>query len=59
VTTGQGGTYSVLGLGCTLWNVFLIGVPNAPNGFDANVVTVRNLNGGRLTAAEVRFRQQP
>jgi serine/threonine protein kinase len=59
VMTGRDGTYSVPGLGCTIWNVFLIGVPNAPNGFDATVVTVRNLNGGRYTSAEVRFRQQP
>jgi eukaryotic-like serine/threonine-protein kinase len=58
VTTDRGGAYSVPGLGCTIWNVFLIGVPNEPNGFNANVVTVFNLNGGRFTAAEVRFRQQ-
>ncbi|MFL5802018.1 MAG: hypothetical protein ACJ8CR_09800, partial [Roseiflexaceae bacterium] len=58
VTTGRGGAYSVPGLGCTIWNIFLISVPNTPNGFDANVVTVRNLNGGRFTSAEVRFKQQ-
>jgi hypothetical protein len=59
VTTDRSGAYNVPKLGCTIWNVFLISVPNAPNGFNANVVTVRNLNGGRFTAAEVRFRQQP
>jgi tetratricopeptide (TPR) repeat protein len=59
IQTGRGGVYSVPGLGCTTWTVRLIGVPNAPGGLQANAVTVRNLNGGRLTAAEVRFRQQP
>jgi hypothetical protein len=59
IQTGRGGVYSVPGLGCTTWTVRLIGVPNAPGGLQANAVTVSNLNGGRLTAAEVRFRQQP
>jgi eukaryotic-like serine/threonine-protein kinase len=58
VATGRGGIYSVPGLGCTTWYVSLISVPNAPNGFDANRVPVRNLNGGRFTSAEVRFKQQ-
>ena len=58
VTTRRGGVFTVPGLGCTTWYVSLISVPNAPNGFDANRVTVRNLNGGKLTAAEVRFKQQ-
>jgi hypothetical protein len=56
VTTGRGGVYTVPGLGCTTWTVRLISVPNTPNGFDATVVTVRNLNGGRFTSAEVRFK---
>jgi hypothetical protein len=59
IQTGRGGVYSVPGLGCTTWTVRLIGVPNAPGGLQANAVAVSNLNGGRLTAAEVRFRQQP
>jgi serine/threonine protein kinase len=59
VTTGRGGVYSVPGLGCTTWTVRLIGVPNATGGLQANAVTVRNLNGGRYTSAEVRFRQRP
>jgi hypothetical protein len=58
VTTGRGGLYSVPGLGCTTWTVRLLSVPNAPNGIKTNVVTVRNLNGGRYTAAEVRFKMQ-
>jgi hypothetical protein len=58
VTTGRGGIYSVPGLGCTTWTVRLVSVPNAPNGIQANPVTVRNLNGGRFTSAEVRFKQQ-
>lgn len=58
VTTGRGGVYTVPGLGCTTWSVRLLSVPNAPNGIQANSITVRNLNGGKFTAAEVRFRQQ-
>jgi hypothetical protein len=58
LTTGRGGVYNVPGLGCTTWYVSLLSVPNAPNGFNANRVTVRNLNGGRFTSAEVRFKQQ-
>jgi serine/threonine protein kinase len=58
VTTGRGGVYSVPGLGCTTWTVRLISVPSAPAGIQANPVTVRNLNGGRFTSAEVRFKQQ-
>lgn len=58
-TTGKGGVYSVPGLGCTTWTVQLLSIPAAPKGFQANTVTVRNLNGGKLTAAEVRFKLQP
>ena len=58
VTTGRGGVYSVPGLGCTKWTVRLISVPSAPNGVQANRVTVTNLNGGRYTSAEVRFKLQ-
>jgi hypothetical protein len=58
VRTGRGGVYSVPGLGCTKWTVRLLSVPNAPNGISANAVIVRNLNGGRYPAAEVRFRLQ-
>ena len=59
VTTGRGGVYNVPGLGCTRWTVRLLSVPGAPNGIQANVVSVRNLNGGRYTAAEVRYRLAP
>jgi hypothetical protein len=58
VTTGRGGVYNVPGLGCTTWTVRLLSVPNTPNGIRATAVTVRNLNGGRYTSAEVRFRLQ-
>jgi hypothetical protein len=58
VTTGRGGVYTLPGLGCTTWTVRLISVPNAPGGIQAGPVTVRNLNGGRYTSAEVRFKQQ-
>jgi eukaryotic-like serine/threonine-protein kinase len=54
LTTGSGGVYSVGGLGCTTWNVRLISVPKAK--IQANAVTVGNLNGGRFTSAEVRYR---
>lgn len=56
--TRSDGTYTVGGLGCTTWIVELIEVPGLA-GFKANAVTVRNLNGGQYTAAEVRFHQQP
>jgi hypothetical protein len=56
VTTARGGIYSVPGLGCTTWTVSLLSVPNAPAGIQANRVVVRNLNGGRYTSAEVRFK---
>ena len=58
VTTGRGGVYSVPGLGCTKWTVRLVSIPGAPNGVQANRVTVTNLNGGRYTSAEVRFKLQ-
>jgi serine/threonine protein kinase len=57
-TTTRGGVYSVPNLGCTKWTVRLISVPNAPGGIRVNVVTVSNLNGGKFTSAEVRFRMQ-
>lgn len=59
VATGRGGVYNVPGLGCTRWSVRLLSVPGAPNGIQANVVAVRNLNGGKYTAAEVRYRLVP
>ena len=59
VTTGRGGVFNVPGLGCTSWTVQLLSVPNAPGGMRANSVTVSNLNGGKFTAAEVRFKLQP
>ena len=58
VTTSKGGVYKLPGLGCTTWVVRLLGVPNAPGGIKANRVSVSNLNGGKFTAAEVRFKQQ-
>lgn len=54
LTTGRGGVYNVGGLGCTTWTVQLISVPKAK--IQANPVTVGNLNGGRFTSAEVRFK---
>jgi hypothetical protein len=54
LTTGGGGVYTVGGLGCTTWSVRLISVPKAK--IQANIVTVGNLNGGRFTSAEVRFK---
>ncbi|MEO7908230.1 MAG: protein kinase, partial [Roseiflexaceae bacterium] len=54
LATGSGGVYQVGGLGCTAWNVRLISVPKAK--IQANQVAVGNLNGGRYTSAEVRFR---
>lgn len=57
-TTDRGGTYGVPGLGCTTWTVRLLSVPGAPEGIQANRVTVSNLNGGKYTSAEVRFRAQ-
>jgi serine/threonine protein kinase len=54
LTTGRGGVYTVGGLGCTTWVVRLISVPKAK--IQANTVTVGNLNGGRFTSAEVRFK---
>jgi hypothetical protein len=54
LTTGRGGVYNVGGLGCTTWNVRLISVPKAK--IQANLVTVKNLNGGRFTSAEVRYK---
>ena len=59
VATGKGGVYNVTGLGCTRWTVRLLSVPNAPGGVTANRVAVTNLNGGKFTAAEVRFKLQP
>jgi hypothetical protein len=59
VATGKGGVYNVPGLGCTRWTVRLLSVPNAPGGVTANRVAVTNLNGGKFTAAEVRFKLQP
>lgn len=56
--TRANGTYEVSGLGCTVWIVRLTSVPDFP-AFQANEVRVINLNGGRYTAAEVRFRLQP
>ena len=55
-TTGRGGIYSVGGLGCTTWNVRLISIPKAK--IQANLVRVKNLNGGRFTSAEVRYKLQ-
>jgi hypothetical protein len=54
VTTGRGGVYNVGGLGCTTWSVRLISVPGAK--IQANSVAVNNLNGGRYTSAEVRYK---
>jgi hypothetical protein len=54
LTTGRGGVYTVGGLGCTTWSVRLISVPKAK--IQANTVTITNLNGGRFTSAEVRFK---
>jgi serine/threonine protein kinase len=54
VRTARGGVYNVGGLGCTTWTVRLISVPGGK--IQANPVTVRNLNGGRFTSAEVRYR---
>jgi hypothetical protein len=56
VTTGRGGVYTVANLGCTTWVIRLISLPGMA--IQANVVTVKNLNGGRFTSAEVRFKQQ-
>lgn len=58
VRTRANGTYTVPSLGCTTWIVRLTAVPDFPE-FQANEVRVTNLNGGRYTAAEVRFRQRP
>jgi hypothetical protein len=58
VRTRANGTYTVPGLGCTTWIVRLASVADFPE-FQANEVRVTNLNGGRYTAAEVRFRQRP
>ncbi len=58
VRTRANGTYEIGGLGCTTWIVRLTAVPDFAK-FQANEVRVTNLNGGRYTAAEVRFRQQP
>ncbi|MFL5801996.1 MAG: carboxypeptidase-like regulatory domain-containing protein [Roseiflexaceae bacterium] len=57
-TTQRNGTYSIPGLGCTTWVVRLIAVPNASNGFEANSVTVRGINGSQFTSFRVRFRQR-
>ncbi|HJZ45534.1 MAG TPA: protein kinase, partial [Roseiflexaceae bacterium] len=54
VRTGRGGVYTVGGLGCTRWVVRLISIPGAK--IQANPVAVRNLNGGRFTSAEVRYK---
>jgi eukaryotic-like serine/threonine-protein kinase len=54
LTTGRGGVYNFGGLGCTTWNVRLISIPNTK--IQANTVKVTNLNGGRFTSAEVRFK---
>jgi hypothetical protein len=54
LTTGKGGVYQAGGLGCTTWTVRLISVPKTK--IQANHVTVTNLNGGRFTSAEVRFK---
>ncbi|HWQ15777.1 MAG TPA: protein kinase [Roseiflexaceae bacterium] len=56
--TKKNGTFAIGGLGCTTWVVELLEVPGLA-GFKANAVTVKNLNGGQYTAAEVRFRRQP
>ncbi|WP_232279998.1 protein kinase domain-containing protein [Roseiflexus castenholzii] len=58
VRTRPNGTYDIGGLGCTTWIVRLTAIPDV-SVFEANEVRVTNLNGGRYTAAEVRFRQQP
>lgn len=57
-TTNSEGGFSVSGLGCTNWVVRLISLPD-PRPVQANPVTVRNLNGGEFTSAEVRFQLQP
>jgi hypothetical protein len=54
VTTRRGGVYTVGGLGCTTWTIRLISVPGSA--IQANTVTVKNLNGGRFTSAEVRYK---
>jgi hypothetical protein len=53
-TTRRGGVYNVGGLGCTTWTVRLISIPGSA--IQANTVTVKNLNGGRFTSAELRFK---
>jgi len=58
VRTRANGTYTVPRLGCTTWIVRLTSVSDFPE-FRANEVRVTNLNGGKYTAAEVRFRQRP
>lgn len=57
-TTQRNGTYTIPGLGCTAWIVRLVAAPGIPE-VQADAITVTNLNGGRYTAAEVRFRQAP
>jgi hypothetical protein len=57
VRTRSDGTYTVPGLGCTTWIVRLVSIPE-PAGVQGNTVTVRGLNGGQHSAAEVRFRLQ-
>ncbi|NWG19991.1 MAG: protein kinase [Chloroflexi bacterium] len=57
-TTQRNGTYVIPGLGCTNWIVRLVAAPGIPE-VQANTITVTNLNGGKYTAAEVRFRQAP
>lgn len=59
VMTTSNGSYIVTTLGCTTWTVRLLSAPPFPGGIQSNTVTVENLNGGKLTAAEVRFIQQP
>jgi hypothetical protein len=57
-TTNSEGGFSISGLGCTRWIVRLVSIPD-PRPVQADPVTVRNLNGGALTAAEIWFQLQP
>jgi hypothetical protein len=56
IRTARGGVYNLGGLGCTTWIIRLISVPGSA--IQANAVTVKNLNGGRFTSAEVRYKFQ-
>jgi type II secretory pathway pseudopilin PulG len=58
IRTTPAGSFLVTTLGCTTWVVDLVALPNGRNEIQSNRLIVKGLNGGQLSAAEIRFQQQ-